>query len=514
MEANINTNNKREKKHPRKSVINQRKSEAFCALEKKIKSYNPSADMLLINKAFKYAQKAHCGEERLSGNPIIQHCVEVAELLADIKMDSVTIAAGLLHDTIEHEKATKKELEENLGVQVAQLVDGVSVIKKVRTKTGGWTQTENFRKLLLATVKDVRVMLIRLAEKVHSVKTIESLPEDLREETAQKAMDIYAPIAERLGVYYFKWQLEDWAFKYLNHAAHTEIQNFLEETREERNEYIQKISKKIEKDLKKRGINADVYGRPKHFYSIYRKLQKEKKAGETNRDYLERLHDVQAFRILVKTVDECYQTLDFLHKKWEPWEKFKDYIANPKPNGYKSLHTSVWCEDDKIAEFQIRTHKMHEYNEHGPASHAFYAMNKETGRGQGTLKKAPEEYTAWLKNLVKWKEKTRSDKEFEEALKIDVYTDRVFVLTPKGDVLDLPEGATPIDFAYRIHSDLGNSCCGAKADGKLISLDCELQNGQVIKIITNKTRKGPSPDWLNYAKTNEAKNKIKKALRE
>lgn len=479
-------------------------------LKNKTKKYNPNADFELIEKAFKYAQKAHKGEERLSGNPIIQHCLEVAELLADIKMDSVTIAAGLLHDTIEHEKATKEEIKNKLGTKVAELVDGVSVIKKVKTKTSGWSQTENFRKLLLATVKDIRVMLIRLAEKVHSLKTIESLPEELREETAQKALDIYAPIAERLGVYYYKWQLEDWAFKYLNHKAHTEVQNFLEETRESRNKYIQKVRKKIRKELRKQGINAEIYGRPKHFYSIYRKMQSEKKPGETDRKYLERLHDVQAFRILVNTTDECYKTLDIVHSLWEPGEKFSDYIVHPKPNGYRSLHTTVFCEKDRIAEFQIRTHKMHEYNEFGPASHAFY---KELGRTKGSHVKAPTEYTSWLKDLVKWKEKTRGDKEFEEALKINVYTDRVFVLTPKGDVLDLPEGATPIDFAYKIHSDLGNRCVGAKADGKLIPLESELQNGQVIEILTNKSRKGPSPDWLNHVKTNEARCKIKKALK-
>lgn len=483
---------------------------SITKLKNKIKKYNPNADFGLVEKAYKYAQKAHEGEERLSGKPLIEHCLEVAHLLADIKMESTAIAAGLLHDTIEHEKATKESLQKNFGKEVAELVDGVSVIKKVKTKTGGWTQTENFRKLLLATVKDIRVMLIRLAEKVHSLKTIESLPEELREETAQKALDIYAPIAERLGVYYYKWQLEDWAFKYLNHKAHTEIQNFLEETREGRNEYIQKVRKKIRKELRKQGINAEIYGRPKHFYSIYRKMQSEKQAGETSREYLKRLHDVQAFRILINTTDECYKTLDIVYNFWEPGERFSDYIAHPKPNGYQSLHTTVFCEENRIAEFQIRTWKMHEYNEYGPASHAFY---KELGRTKGSQLRAPKEYTSWLKDLVKWKEKTRGNKEFEEALKINVYTDRVFVLTPKGDVLDLPQGATPIDFAYKIHSDLGNSCTGAKADGKLIAVDSKLQTGQVVEILTDKSRKGPSPDWLNCAKTNEAKSKIKKALK-
>lgn len=483
---------------------------AIDNLLQKVKAYNPNADVKLIQKAYEFADAAHINEQRLNGEPLIDHCLTVASLLADLKVDSATIATALLHDVIEHTNITKKDLEKEFGRTVADLVDGVTVIKKVKTKTGEYRQTDNLRKLLLATAKDVRVVLIRLAEKLDSLKKIDGLPESLRKETAQKALDIYAPLAERLGVHHFKWQLEDWAFKYLDHNEHSRIQNFLAETREEREAYINRVKETLLAELKKEGIKAEIYGRPKHFYSIYKKSFSYREPGETMEDYLKRLHDIHALRVLVDTVDDCYKAGGALHQLWKPWGRYQDYIAKPKPNGYRSIHTSVYCLENKIAECQIRTYEMHEYNELGPASHIYY---KEVGREKGSLRKAPVDRLVWLKNLVEWQEEVKGEKEFEQALRIDVFGERIFVLTPKGDVLDLPKGATPVDFACAVHSDLGNSCVGAKVNGKLVPLNCELRTNQVIEILTSKTRKKPSPDWLKFVKTQEAKSQIRKALR-
>jgi len=476
--------------------------EIFC---KKVKDYNPKADLKLIKKAHQFADAAHAGEKRLSGEPLIDHCLAVASLLTDLKMDEKTIAAALLHDVLEHTDITKKDLENEFGLTVAELVDGVTVIKKVRTKSGQYRQVDNLRKLLLATAKDVRVVLIRLAEKLHNLKTIDSLPKQKQKVVISKVFDIYAPLAERLGVYHFKWQLEDLAFKFQNHQEHTRIQNYLAETREERERYIKKVVKKLSGELKKVGINAEVYGRPKHFYSIYRKLMRYRREGKPSS--LERILDKLALMILVDTTDECYQVLGVVHQLFHPLDReFDDYIAHPKPNGYRSLHTTILGPEGRIVEVQIKTFKMHEYNEFGPAAHIHY---KEVGKGEVL----PTDRLTWLRSLVKWQEDLKSEAEFEKALKIDVFGDRVFVLTPKGDVLDLPKGATPVDFAYAIHTELGDSCIGAKIDGKLAPLDYKLKTNQVVEILTSKTKKLPSPDWLNFVKTQAARSKIRKSLK-
>ena len=326
----------------------------------------------------------------------------------------------------------------------------------------------------------------------------------MRAETAQKALDIYAPLAERLGVYRLKWQLEDWAFRFLNYQDFARIRDFLVETRQEREEYINNIVGLLQKELQKERVEAEVYGRPKHFYSIYKKLIKHQKEGRDSG--LEKILDKLAVTVLVETIDKCYKTLGIVHQLFRPLDhEFDDYIAHPKPNGYRSLHTTVFGLGGKIVEIQIKTHKMYEYNEFGPASHTYY---KEVGKREVP----PTDRLHWLKSLVEWQEEIKSERDFEEALKIDVFGDRVFVFTPKGDVLDLPKGATPVDFAYAVHTELGDSCVGAKIDGKLAPLDCQLQTNQVVEILTSKTKKQPSSDWLKFVKTQAARSQIRKSL--
>lgn len=476
----------------------------FETLCQKHREHSPRANLKLLKKAYQFADAAHTGERRLSGEPLINHCLAVAALLTELKMDEKTLAAALLHDVLEKTDLTKKDLEKEFGKTVAELVDGVTVIKKVKTKTGEKYEVENLRKLLLATAKDVRVVLIRLAEKLHNLQTIDSLPKEKQKIVISKVFDIYAPLAERLGVHHFKWQLEDWAFKFQNHKEHTRIQNYLAETLEEREGYIKKVVKKLSEELKKVGTDAEVYGRLKHFYSMYKKLLKYQKEGEPAD--LEKILDKLAIMILVGTVDECYKTLGIVHQLFRPLDReFDDYIAHPKPNGYRAIHTTVLGPEGKVVEVQIKTHKMHEYNEFGPASHTYY---KEVGKREVL----PTNRLSWLKSLVEWQEEVKSEKGFEKALKIDVFGDRVFVFTPKGDVLDLPKGATPVDFAYAVHTELGDSCVGAKVDGKLAPLNCQLQTNQVVEILTSKNKKQPSSDWLKSAKTQAARSKIRKSL--
>jgi len=467
----------------------------------KVKTYQPRADFTLIKKAYEFAEAAHLEEKRLNGEPLVNHCLEVAKLLTELEVDDKTIVAALLHDVLEHTNISKKDLEEEFGKTVADLVDGVTVIKKVKTESGEYRQVDNLRKLLLATAKDVRVVLIRLAEKLHSLQTIEGLPESLRPKTARKAMEIYAPLAERLGVHYFKWQIEDWAFRFQDYEAFSQIRDFLVEKRHERESYIEKVVNLLQKECG----SAEIYGRPKHFYAIYKKLIKYQAENKTSN--LENIFDKQALTILTGTADECYKVLGIVHQLFHPLDQeFDDYIANPKPNGYRALHTTVLGPESKVVEIQIKTQEMHGYNEFGPASHIYY---KEVG-SRNVL---PTDRLSWLKNLVEWHEGIKNETEFEKALKIDIFGDRVFVFTPKGDVLDLPKGATPVDFAYAVHTGLGDSCREAKIDGKLAPLDCELQTNQVVEILTSKTKKKPSADWLKFAKTQAARSKIRKSLR-
>lgn len=469
--------------------------------------YNPKLKEDLIRRAYSYADAAHVGQERLNGEPLINHVTATANHLTKIQVDSYTLAAALLHDVIEKSDVTKEDLEEEFGATVAQLVDGVSVIKKMKTTTGRDYQVENLRKLFLATARDVRVVLIRLAEKLHSLQTLEGLPKELRGETLQKAFDIYAPLADRVGVFHFKWQIEDLAFKHANPEMYEKIDRYYKEHREAREQHTAEMINQLKKILATDNIEGEVFGRVKHNYSVYKKSLQYRRTHETLEEYMDRLHDKLAFMILVNTIDECYSALGYIHQRWNHIPNlFKDYVTSPKPNGYRTIHTTIFALKKEPVEVQIKTYEMHEYNEYGPAAHMFY-------KEKGSKIQAPEERIAWLKDLVEWQEEILEEKEFEEALKIDVFGDRVFVFTPKGEVKDLPAGATPIDFAYKVHSEVGNNATGAKVDSKLVSLDYKLKNGQVVEILTSNKSKLPNRDWLEFVRSRTAKHQIKKALR-
>lgn len=481
------------------------------ALIKNAQEYNPKLKEDLIRRAYAYADAALVGKKLLNGETLLSHALATARHLTEIRVDSFTIAAALLHDVLKESDLTREDLEEEFGETVARLVDGVSAIKKMKTSAGRDYPVENLRKLLLATAQDVRVVLIRLAEKLHNLQTLEGLPAELRRETIRKAFEVYAPLADRIGVFHFKWQIEDLAFKHSQPECYAQIKDYLKKERMEREKIIAQTSRKLKEVLAKNKVEAKVFGRVKHYYSIYKKWQTPKYARLELEEFVRRLHDKLAFMVLVKETADCYLALGIIHQHWRHHpELFDDYIANPKPNGYRSLQTAIFLGGGEISEVQIKTHAMHEYNEFGPASHLFY---KEVGREKGSRVKAPEERIAWLKNLVEWQEEILEEKEFEEALKIDVFGDRVFVFTPKGEVKDLPAGSTPIDFAYSVHSEVGNNATGAKVDGKLVPLDYKLQNGQVVEILTSKRRKLPSLDWLEFVRSRHARYQIRKALR-
>ncbi|MFW6110031.1 MAG: RelA/SpoT family protein [Patescibacteria group bacterium] len=453
----------------------------------------------LIQKAYRFARDSYGDKKRLSGQTLLDHSLCVANLLTEIELDSYAVSAGILHDVLERTETEREELNAVFPEPIPSLVDGVTIIKKVRTKTGEWEEVENIRKLLLASSQDVRVILIRLAEKLHNLETLKVLSTEKQKIVLSKTFDIYAPLAERLGVYHFKWQLEDLAFAHKNPEAYREIQKQLGATRQLREEYTEKVRKLLRKKLAENSIQGEVYGRAKHIYSIYKKLQRYEKEGKALGIDVSKIYDQVALRVIVNTVAGCYEVLSIIHDLWEPIEaEFDDYISKPKPSGYQALHTTVYAEEKQPLEIQIRTEEMHRKAEYGVAAHANY---KEHGRNW-----AKKEGTRWLKELIKWKSSE------EGSLDLDIFSENVFVLTPKGDVKVLPQGATPVDFAYAIHSDLGNRCQGAKVDGKLVSLDCELKNGQTVEILASPQPKNPSSRWLEFVKTNHARAHIRRVL--
>ena len=474
----------------------------------KIKVYNPNVDSNLIQRAFDLTSVAHINEKQADGTPFVEHSLGVALILADLKVDQNALAAALLHDVLEHTNLSKKDLADEFNPEIANLVDDVSTSQRIKTKAEGEKQVDNFRKLLIATAKDFRVILIRLSEELYNLMHLESLPQKERLPTTQKAFCIYAPLAEKVGLNYFKWQIEDWAFKYQNHEAHTRIQQFLNQTLTEREKYIRETVEIIKKQLQKHHLAAQVFGRAKHIYSIYQKILRYQKENKTADLSPERIMDQLGFTILVDSGDQCYLTLGVIHKLWQPIpQHFVDYITHPKPNGYRSLHTTVLGPQGKIIEIQIKTFQMHEYNEYGPASHIFYKQ-------QNTQYAKPgQEKINWLKNVIFW-QKVQNQQEFMENLKADILGDRILVFTPKGDLIDLPKDASPLDFAYSVHTNLGNSCVGVKVNEKMVPLDYKLQNGQVCEIILAKKPKGPSADWLRLVRTPYAKGRIKKWLKE
>lgn len=475
----------------------------------KIKSYNPDANLEIVKRSYFYSLKAHKGQFRASGEEYIIHPIAVANLLADLKLSSTTVAAGFLHDVAEDTDFKLAAIKKEFGPEIAFLVDGVSKLRKIRYH-GAETQVENLRKLFLAMAKDIRVALIKFCDRIHNLETLDHLPIEKRRRIALESAEIYAPLANRLGVGVIRTKLEDLSFPYIFPNEYKELMARVKDKYEKRLKYLEKIKPIIEKELKKEKIqNFQIDCRAKGYFSLYKKLTKYDNT-------LEKVYDLAALRIIVDDVEDCYKVLGMIHRLWHPIPgKMKDYIALPKPNGYKSLHTTVICADGKITEIQIRTFKMHSEAEFGIAAHWYYSEQK--GLKAYIKKKIsspPEKELPWIGQLKNWLEKSKNLalEQYLESLKIDFLNNRIFVLTPRGDVIDLPEKATPIDFAYAIHGEVGARCAGAKVNGKMIALSGSLENGDVVSIITDKNKK-PSEDWLRIVKTNFAKNQIKKFLK-
>ncbi len=460
----------------------------------------PEPALAVLRRACALAQRAHGGQRRASGEPYLHHVLAVADILVDLRLDSETIAAAILHDAVEDTELTLEEIERSLGGTVARLVDGVTKIEFIHTVSEkGGRQAESLRKLLLAMAEDVRVVLIKLADRLHNMRTLKHLPPAKQQRIARETREIYAPLANRLGIWQIKWELEDLAFRHLEPDDYRRLARSLDERRVERERYIEQVIQQLSKALADAGIEAQVTGRPKHIYSIWRKMQR-KGVG------LEQLYDLRAVRILVNEVADCYHALGIVHTLWRhiPRE-FDDYIATPKENHYQSIHTAVIGPQGKTLEVQIRTHEMHRHAELGVAAHWVYK------EGDGGRDSAFEQKIAWLRQLLEWKEESRDAGDFIDRFKSELFQDRVYVFTPRGDILDLPQGATPLDFAYAIHTEVGHRCRGAKVDGRIVPLTFELQSGQQVEILTTR-HGGPSRDWLNpqlgYVKSPRARSKI------
>ena len=472
----------------------------FIKLVEKILKYDQKADIELIRKAYQLSKNAHEGQVRYSGEPFFMHAISVAHILAEMEMDSQSIAAGILHDTIEDTDYTGEELEKEFGKEVAGLVDGVTKLSKLHINSKQERQVQNFRKMLLAMANDVRVVLIKLADRLHNMRTLDFVPGENALAKAKETIDIFAPLAGRLGVYTIKWELEDLSLRYLDNPTYKQIKTEISQRRQEREEYIKKICENVKTKLKELNINATVEGRPKHFYSIYNKMKTQNKT-------IDQIYDLFAIRIIVDTDEECYHVLGLVHEMYKPVPgRVKDYIALPKENMYQSLHTTLMGERGIPFEVQIRTKEMHRVAEYGIAAHWQYKNNN---LGNTELDKK----LAWLRQLLEWQNEVNDAEEFMENLRVNLVSNEVFVFTPKGDLLSLPAGSTPVDFAYNIHSAVGNKMSGAKVNGKIVPLGYELQNGDIVYIITSATSKGPSRDWLSIIKSPQARNKINQWLK-
>ena len=462
----------------------------------KIEEYNPHIDMQKIIKAYNFAEYAHQGQLRNSGEVYLVHPFNVAMILADLNMDGTSIIAGLLHDVLEDTSVDYETLSKEFGEEVANLVDGVTKLKKLKYKTKQESQAENLRKMVLAMAKDIRVIIIKLADRLHNMRTLEYMSEEKKKEKALETLEIYAPLAHRLGMSKIKWELEDLSLRYLDPEGYYDLVDKVSKRRKEREAYIQRIIDEIDEKLKEMNISRDISGRPKSFYSIYKKMVYQNKS-------FEQIFDLTAIRVIVDTIKDCYGVLGIVHTMWKPIPgRFKDYIAMPKPNMYQSLHTTVIGPEGEIFEVQIRTWEMHRTAEYGIAAHWKYK--------EGNVKTDNfDEKLTWLRQLLEWQKELKDPKEFMETLKIDFFTDEVFVFTPRGDVINLPNGSTPIDFAYRVHTAVGNNCVGAKVDGRIVPLDYKLKNGNIVEILTSASSNGPSRDWLKIVKSSQAKNKIR-----
>ncbi|HWR40972.1 MAG TPA: bifunctional (p)ppGpp synthetase/guanosine-3',5'-bis(diphosphate) 3'-pyrophosphohydrolase [Patescibacteria group bacterium] len=474
------------------------------AIIKQIKTYQPDAPVALVQKAYQYARDAHAGQFRVSGEEYICHPVGVAQILTDLQIDAVTICACLLHDVVEDTKVSLENIEKEFSKEIAMLVDGVTKLSKIEYKSKEEHQLENYRKMFLAMAKDIRVVLIKLADRLHNMRTLKYMAPHKQQEIAKETMEIFAPLAHRLGISNIKWELEDLAFRYLEPEKYYVLVEQVKQKRKEREKIINDAIHIMNERLAAMGIKAEIQGRPKHFYSIFRKMQKNYKKDVSE------IYDLSAVRIIVDTVKDCYGALGIVHSLWKPLPgRFKDYIAVPKSNMYQSLHTTVIGTSGQPLEIQIRTLEMHRISEHGIAAHWKYKEGgKETPKISGGNKDF-EEKLSWLRQLMEWHKDLRDPREFIETVKLDVFADEVFVFTPKGDVVDLPAGSVPIDFAYRIHTDVGNRCIGAKINGRIVPLEHTLSNGDIVEIITAKQGNGPSRDWLNIVGSSESRNKIR-----
>lgn len=459
-----------------------------------VKRHDPEADLDLIRLAYDFAVQAHQGQKRLSGAPYIEHPLSVATTLAEMKLDTPIIVAGLLHDIPEDTAVTLNEIKKNFGTDVASMVEGVTKLGKLKYR-GMERYIENLRKMFVSIAKDLRVIIIKFADRLHNLKTLDALPEKKRQRVALESLEIYAPIANRLGMGEMKGQLEDYSFKYLNPSEYEWITQLLTESYQQKKKWLDTIKDITQKELKASGVHiVSLHGRVKHTYSLYCKVLRY------NRD-INKIYDVVALRIIVKDLADCYAALGIIHKLWRPVpSRIKDYISQPKPNGYQSLHTTVFTLEGQIVEFQIRTEKMHEEAEFGVAAHWHYDEKGAT---------IPSKHIAWVKELAAFQKINLQKFVDLENLKIDVFQNRIFVFTPRGDVIDLPERASPVDFAYAIHTELGNKCVGARVNDQLARLDTSLKSGDVVEILTDKNRKGPSLDWLKFVKTNTARDHIK-----
>lgn len=474
-------------------------------LLEKIKTNCHNVDINMVKKAYDFANEAHKMQKRESGEPYIIHPIAVAEILADMGMDTSTIVAGLLHDVIEDTECSYDLMVEIFNEEIANLVEGVTKLTKLgemEYKTKEEQQADNVRKMLLAMAKDIRVIIIKLADRLHNMRTLKFMPEKKQKMKAKETLDIYAPLAHRLGMSKIKWELEDLCFRYLHEKEYYELVEDIAEKRVERESYIQDIVKDLNEKLKASGIDSDIEGRPKHFYSIYKKMVNKNKS-------IEQIFDLTAIRVLVNSVKDCYGVLGIVHTIYRPIPgRFKDYIAMPKPNMYQSLHTTVIGPQGKTFEIQIRTFEMHKTAEYGIAAHWKYKEG-DTSNPEQSKEMDFEKKLVWLRDMLEWQKETSDAEEFIEGFKIDLFSDEVFVFTPKGVVINLCSGATPIDFAYRIHTDVGNRCVGAKVNGKIVPLDYTLKTGEIVEILTSPNAKGPNMDWLNIAKSNQSKSKIK-----
>ncbi len=465
-------------------------------VEEELHARYPQADLSPIAAAFAFAVEAHGEQKRASGEPYVSHPLAVAMILAELGLDPVAVAAAFLHDVPEDTEYSLGDVEERFGHDVARLVDGVTKLGKYSTVSIEQQQAENIRKMFLAMAEDIRVVLIKLADRLHNMRTLAALPPDKQLRIAKQTAEIYAPLAERLGIWQMKWELEDLSFKYINPEAYRELAGQLESHRRGREAYVKRAMGVLDEALLEAGIQAELSGRPKHIFSIYKKMQRKRaEFGE--------IYDVHALRVLVEDVRECYGALGVVHSLWRPIPgQFDDYIAMPKNNGYQSLHTAVVALDGKPLEVQIRSQDMHRVSEVGIAAHWRY---KEGSRAD----RAYDAKLAWVRQLMEWQQDVSDATEFIEGVKLDIFQDQVFVFTPRGDVKDMPAGATPLDFAYRIHTEVGHACIGAKVNNRLVPLDYKLKNGDIVEIVTTKSAHGPSRDWLNIVTTRHAREKIR-----